>query len=101
MNTPLGLRWRVVRSEEADRDFGSLNPERRKRIKNALELLRDGPYVKGSKLLDQYDDMWSLQVDDWRIVFVPEFDTREVRVQRIRHRQVVYEGLLPRRRPDS
>lgn len=101
MNTPLGLQWQVVRSAEADEEFRSLNPERRKRIKSALELLRDGPFVKGSKLLDQYDDLWSLQVDDWRIVFTPEFDPREVRVQRIRHRLTAYEGLLPRRQPES
>ncbi len=89
-----------MRGEEADEEFGRLNPERRKRIKGALELLRNGPYVKGPKPLDQYEHLWSLQVDDWRIVFVPEFDAREVRVQRIRHRLVAYEGLLPRRPPN-
>lgn len=97
MNAPLGLRWRIVRIEEADEEYGRLHPGRRKKIKAALESLRNGPYVKGSKLLDQYDDLWTLEVGDWRILFEPDFDAREIRVQRIRHRLTAYEGILPRR----
>lgn len=97
MSTPLGLRWRIVRSEEADAQFAALGPERKRRIKDALQFLADGPYVKGSKKLDQYDNLWSHKVNDWRIVYEPAFDAREIRVQRIMKRPTAYEGLRPRR----
>ena len=98
VTTPFSLRWSVIQSAAAELEYSSLSPVRRYRIKKALESLEAGPLVENSKLLDQYETLWSLQVDRWRIVYDVYPDRRQIVVRRIRPRKTAYEDLLPRLR---
>ena len=100
MTTPFSLRWNVIKSAEAELEYSSLPPARRQKIKEALESLEAGPWVENSKLLDQYETLWSLQVDRWRIVFDAYHDRRQIVVRRIRQRKTAYEDLRPRLQPE-
>lgn len=97
MSVPRSLQWKVELDEEAEAEYARLHPERRGRVKEVFRLLERGPNRTESKQLDQYDDLWTFILGRWRIVYRAIPEQRLIVVQRIRHRRVAYDGLLPRR----
>ncbi len=92
------MRYRVVRSPEADEEIGRLSPEPRKLANRAINRLRNGPYFAGSDPLEGFHFLWRVRLSrHWRLVFEFYAEERLIRVTRVRRRTFAYLGL---ERPD-
>ena len=89
------MRYYVWLSSEAQAEWDKLAPEPRGAAKRYRRKLRNGPYMQESKQLElsNRDDMWRIEVGDWRIVFRFDAAEREIEITRVRRRAEAYEGL--------
>ncbi|GAA2141307.1 type II toxin-antitoxin system RelE family toxin [Glycomyces algeriensis] len=85
-------RYRLVISEDADKQLQKLDKPVRRRIILALAKLEDDPRPDGVKKLKGSADRWRVRVGDWRIVYRIEDGELVVLVIAVGHRSKVYRG---------
>jgi mRNA interferase RelE/StbE len=85
-------RYRLVISEDADKQLQQLDKPVRRRIILALAKLEDDPRPDGVKKLKGSADRWRIRVGDWRIVYRIEDGELLVLVIAVGHRSKVYRG---------
>jgi mRNA interferase RelE/StbE len=89
-------RWRLLYHRQVSQeDIPRLDPPTRRRIRRAIESkLTASPENFGKPLAYNRSGIWSLRVDDWRVLFA--LRGHEVWILRIGHRSEVYQALEPR-----
>jgi mRNA interferase RelE/StbE len=85
-------RYRLVISEDADKQLQKLDKPVRRRMLLALAKLEDDPRPDGVKKLKGSADRWRIRVGDWRIVYQIEDGELVVLVIAVGHRSKVYRG---------
>ncbi len=88
----------VRRSDEAIRQFRTLPPEPKRRVKEALRELASDPYGPLTKEMEAQEPTFRVRVDNYRVLFNPGPGIDEITVFRIALREVAYEGF---EHPDS
>ena len=63
------------------------------RLRTATEALRDQPRPPGAMKLAGTDDLWRIQIGDFRVVYVIADEALIVTVVRIANRREVYRGV--------
>jgi mRNA interferase RelE/StbE len=82
--------WRVELTRAAQRDLRRLDPQVRRRVRDALEALAEGEAgARTRKLVGS--EQWRMRVGDWRVRFEREVGTRSIVVLRILPRGRAYE----------
>ena len=85
-------RYRLVISDDADKQLQKLDKPVRRRMMLALAKLEDDPRPDGVKKLKGSADRWRIRVGDWRIVYRIEDGELLVLVIAVGHRGKVYRG---------
>ncbi|WP_026929139.1 type II toxin-antitoxin system RelE family toxin [Glycomyces tenuis] len=82
--------YRVVFTDEADKQLKKLDKAVRRRILLAIAKLEGEPRPTGVKKLKGSSDRWRVRVGDWRIVYKIEDGQLVVLVVAVGHRSKVY-----------
>lgn len=82
--------YRVELSPQAARRLRKLDPQARRRIQAAVELLADDPRPPAAKMLVNSDGAWRVRVGDYRVVFDIEDGRLLVLILAIGHRREIY-----------
>lgn len=86
------MSFRVRRSDEAIRQFRTLPPDPKRRVKDALRELTRNPYGHSTLQMEASEPTYRVRVDDHRILFNPGPGLREITIFRIAPRPVAYRG---------
>jgi len=76
-------------NKKAKKEIERLPTKDRQRVLKALQVLWENPFV-GKKLEGEYEDVWTLRVWPYRILYVIYRERVTVVVIRVGHRQGVY-----------
>ena len=82
---------RVTLSPPAARQLRKLDPQARRRVQAALDLLAEHPRPPGATRLVGGAGEWRVRTGDYRIVYEIEDERLLVLVLRVGHRREVYE----------
>ncbi len=82
--------YRVFLERAAERDLKQLSARLHARVIVAIKALARNPRPPGCRKLTGTDNDWRIHGGDYRIVYEIDDTTREVRVNRVRHRREVY-----------
>ena len=77
-------------SRPAEREFGRLDGEIRRRLHPRIQALADDPRPAGAKKLKGRDDLWRIRAGDYRIVYEVRDQILVVLIVRVAHRRDVY-----------
>ena len=77
-------------SRPAEREFGNLAREIRRRLHPRIQALANDPRPAGAKKLKGRDDLWRIRAGDYRIVYEVRDQILVVLIVRIAHRREVY-----------
>lgn len=83
-------RYRVEVAPAAARQLRKLDPQARRRIQGAVELLAEDPRPPGAKKLVGGDGEWRVRTGDYRIVYEVRDEVLVVLVLAVGHRREVY-----------
>ena len=84
------MSYRVTLAPPAARQLGKLDPQARRRIQAAIELLGAEPRPPAAIRLAGGAGEWRIRTGDYRIVYEIEDDQLIVLVVRVGHRREVY-----------
>ena len=88
------MRFRIALEDEARAQLRDLVPEPKREVRRTLREMEGDPYALDAiPLRPPLEGLHRVRVGDYRIVFEPGRESREVTVARIGHRDWVYEGL--------
>lgn len=82
--------YRIEVAPTAARQLRKLDPQARRRVQAAVELLADEPRPPGAKKLVGGDGEWRVRTGDYRIVYEIHDDVLTVLVLAIGHRREIY-----------
>lgn len=82
------MAYKLVYTERAARDIRKLDIVVRKRLKKALETLREKPLEHSTKLIDPKIGEYRFRVGDHRAIF--DVIGRDIVVLRVGHRRDIY-----------
>lgn len=82
--------YRVFLERAAEKQLKQLSAKLHDRVIAAVRALAKNPRPTGCRKLTGTDDDWRIRVGDYRVVYEIDDATKEVRVNRIRHRREVY-----------
>jgi mRNA interferase RelE/StbE len=82
--------YTVLLRPAAERDRGSLPPDLRRRINEALVALEEDPRPSDTVKLSGHQNRWRIRVGDYRILYEVDDAAHQVLVLRIAHRREVY-----------
>jgi mRNA interferase RelE/StbE len=84
--------YEIALAPAAARQLRKFDPQVRRRIQGALELLATDPRPPAASRLVGGDGEWRVRTSAYRIIYEIHDDTLLVLVLRIGHRRDVYEG---------
>ena len=88
------MAFTVTLRVEARAQLRALAPAPKREVRRTLREVEDDPFLLNTiPLRPPLDGQYRVRVGDYRIIFAPGPDEREVTVTRIGHRESVYEGL--------
>ena len=82
--------YRVFLERAAEKQLKQLSAKLHDRLIAAVQALAKNPRPPGCRKLTGTDNDWRIRVGDYRIVYEIDDASREVRVNRVRHRREVY-----------
>ncbi len=83
--------WQVSFTKKADKDFGKLTPEIRKRVDKAIEeKLQIDPDKHLIPLTGNLSDFYKFRVGDYRLLCSKDGDKLIIHIIKIAHRREVY-----------
>jgi mRNA interferase RelE/StbE len=82
--------YRVLLERGAEKDLSRLSSEIHDRVIAAIRALAANPRPPGCRKLTASKSDWRIRVGDYRVIYEIAHQTREVRVNRVRHRREVY-----------
>lgn len=85
------MTYRVEVAPAAVRQLRKLNPDARRRVQAAVELLADQPRPNAAKKLVGGDGEWRVRTGDYRIIYEIRDDVLLVLVVAVGHRRDVYQ----------
>lgn len=86
------MSWTVRYTETAAKAIKKLDPTVRKRVRAAIDALREDPY-RGKSLQLTLKGLYSWRTGDWRIVYRIDGEKIEILVVTVGHRREVYDRL--------
>ncbi|MGH3927255.1 MAG: type II toxin-antitoxin system RelE family toxin [Pseudonocardiaceae bacterium] len=86
------MTYRVTLAPSATRQLRKFDPQVRRRIQAAIELLADEPRPPAATRLVGGDGEWRIRTGDYRIVYEIHDDELIVLVLRVGHRHDIYQG---------
>lgn len=86
------MKYSVILSKEAVKTLDRLDRKLASRIKDTIKDLERSPKQKG-KALKSINDLFSVRVGDWRILYQVSVDRRQVYIIAIRPRGQAYQRL--------
>lgn len=84
------MTYRITLAPSAGRQLGKLDPQARRRIQAALELLATEPRPPAATRLVGGSGEWRVRTGDYRIIYEIEDDQLLVLVLRVGHRREIY-----------
>lgn len=84
------MTYRVDVSPAARRDLRKFDPQVRRRVQAAIELLAESPRPPAAKQLVNSGGAWRVRTGDYRIVYEIHDDRILVLVLRVGHRREIY-----------
>ena len=84
------MTYRVEVAPAAVRQLRKLNPDARRRVQAAVELLADQPRPNAAKKLVGGDGGWRVRTGDYRIIYEIRNDVLLVLVVAVGHRRDIY-----------
>lgn len=87
------MKYCLVVPPAVERTIASLPPNLKKKIRSALEEIREDPHL-GKLLKDELRGMWSYRVSRYRIVYRIRHHLIEIQVIDIGSRNLIYERIL-------
>lgn len=85
------MTYRVEVAPAAVRQLRKLNPDARRRVQAAVELLADQPRPSAAKRLVGGDGEWRVRTGDYRIIYEIRDDVLLVLVVAVGHRRDIYQ----------
>lgn len=85
------MTYRVEVAPAAVRQLRKLNPDARRRVQAAVELLADQPRPNAAKKLVGGDGEWRVRTGDYRIIYETRDDVLLVLVVAVGHRRDIYQ----------
>lgn len=85
------MTYRVEVAPAAVRQLRKLNPDARRRVQAAVELLADQPRPNAAKRLVGGDGEWRVRTGDYRIIYEIRDDVLLVLVVAVGHRCDIYQ----------
>lgn len=85
------MTYRVEVAPAAVRQLRKLNPDARRRVQAAVELLADQPRPSAAKKLVGGDGEWRVRTGDYRIIYEIRDDALLVLVVAVGHRRDIYQ----------
>ena len=85
------MTYRVEVAPAAVRQLRKLNPDARRRVQAAVELLADQPRPNAAKKLVGGDGEWRVRTGDYRIIYEIRSDVLLVLVVAVGHRRDIYQ----------
>ncbi|MGD8151079.1 type II toxin-antitoxin system RelE family toxin [Ornithinimicrobium sp. Y1694] len=85
------MTYRVEVAPAAVRQLRKLNPDARRRVQAAVELLADQPRPNAAKKLVGGDGEWRVRTGDYRIIYEIRDDVLLVLVVAVGHRRDIYQ----------
>ena len=85
------MTYRVEVAPAAVRQLRKLNPDARRRVQAAVELLADQPRPNAAKKLVAGDGEWRVRTGDYRIIYEIRDDVLLVLVVAVGHRRDIYQ----------
>jgi mRNA interferase RelE/StbE len=82
--------YRVFLERAAERDLNRLSAKLFNRMIAAIQGLANDPRPPGCRKLAGSENDWRIRVGNYRIVYEINDASREIRVNRVRHRREVY-----------
>jgi mRNA interferase RelE/StbE len=82
--------YRIDIAPGAQRQLRKLDPQARRRIQAAIELLAEEPRPPAAKMLVNSDGAWRVRVGDYRVIYDIEDDRLVVLVLAAGHRREIY-----------
>jgi mRNA interferase RelE/StbE len=82
--------YRVFLERAAEKQLKQLSASAHDRVIEAIQALAKNPRPAGCRKLAGTEGDWRVRVGDYRVVYEIDDVTREVRVNRVRHRREVY-----------
>lgn len=86
------MTYRVTLSPMASRQLRKLDPQARRRIQAAIDLLAEHPRPPAATQLVGGAGEWRVRTGDYRIVYAIEDDQLLILVLRLGHRREAYES---------
>jgi mRNA interferase RelE/StbE len=80
----------VVVAPSAQRQLRKLDPQARRRLHAAIELLAENPRPPAAKMLVNSDGAWRVRVGDYRVIYDIQDGRLVVLVLSVGHRREIY-----------
>jgi mRNA interferase RelE/StbE len=87
---PEVTRYRILLERGVEKDLARLSSEMHDRVIRAIQALATNPRPPGCRKLVGSKHDWRIRVGDYRVVYEIADEIRVVRINRVRHRRVVY-----------
>lgn len=84
------MSYRIDIAAPAQRQLRKLDPQARRRVQAAIELLSEEPRPPAAKMLANSDGAWRVRVGDYRVIYDIEDDLLVVLVLAAGHRREIY-----------
>lgn len=84
------MSYRIDIAAPAQRQLLKLDPQARRRVQAAIELLSEEPRPPAAKMLANSDGAWRVRVGDYRVIYDIEDDRLVVLVLAAGHRREIY-----------
>lgn len=81
---------RIDIAPAAQRQLRKLDPQARRRLQAAIELLAEEPRPPAAKMLVNSDGAWRVRVGDYRVIYDIEDDRLLILVLAAGHRREIY-----------
>lgn len=85
------MSYRIEVAPAAVRHLRKMDPQARRRVQAAIELLAEQPWPSGAKKMVGGEGEWRVRTGDYRIVYEVRDDVLLVLVVAVGHRREVYE----------
>ncbi len=82
--------YRVFLERAAEKQLKQLSAKLHDRVIAAIQTLAENPRPAGCRKLSGSGRDWRIRLGDYRVIYEIDDATREVRINRVRHRREVY-----------
>lgn len=83
--------YRVIVKKSVEKDLRRLDRKEVPKIIASFEQLAEDPLPSSSKKLVGSQNTYRLRIGDYRVVYTVSHSTKEVSIERVRHRKDVYD----------